>query len=375
MNRVADLSGSLRVVLRWQQGVIQRVELQSSRPQGLGRLLQQKPLMQSLTMVPLIYSLCSIAQTVAALRAAESALGLAVEPQAQQARNILLQAEKARELGIRLAHYWLNNSDQVLLLMQWFTAVSNELKWALQLNPQPVGEHDRGLVAAELKDVLTPLVGTIEELERSIVGEPIESSVGYQLRDLQKGFGDIHLSSGAKPLEHKVLTDLNRINRALVKKQAAEFSALPALDGECFETSSWSRNQDSELVMRGRVVGLNQISLRFVAMLVEMQTIPQRIALEKPDSTAFSEFEGLGVVAAARGLLIHRIVLDGSSMANCKVKDYSIVAPTEWNFHPSGTLVKMLEGVKVERERLHSLVEKLIALIDPCVAWEIEVKS
>lgn len=375
MNRVADLSGSLRVVLRWQQGVIQRVELQSSRPQGLGRLLQQKPLMQSLTMVPLIYSLCSIAQTVAALRAAESALGLAVEPQAQQARNILLQAEKARELGIRLAHYWLNNSDQVLLLMQWFTAVNNELKWALQLNPQPVGEHDRGLVAAELKDVLTPLVGTIEELERSIVGEPVESSVGYQLRDLQKGFGDIHLSSGAKPLEHKVLTDLNRINRALVKKQAAEFSALPALDGECFETSSWSRNQDSELVMRGRVAGLNQISLRFVAMLVEMQTIPERIALEKPDSTAFSEFEGLGVVAAARGLLIHRIVLDGSSMANCKVKDYSIVAPTEWNFHPSGTLVKMLEGVKVERERLHSLVEKLIALIDPCVAWEIEVKS
>lgn len=375
MNSVADLSGSLRVVLRWQQGVIQRVELQSSRPQGLGRLLQQKPLMQSLTMVPLIYSLCSIAQTVAALRAAESALGLAVEPQAQQARNILLQAEKARELGIRLAHYWLNNSDQVLLLMQWFTAVNNELKWALQLNPQPVGEHDRGLVAAELKDVLTPLVGTIEELERSIVGEPIESSVGYQLRDLQKGFGDIHLSSGAKPLEHKVLTDLNRINRALVKKQAAEFSALPALDGECFETSSWSRNQDSELVMRGRVAGLNQISLRFVAMLVEMQTIPQRIALEKPDSTAFSEFEGLGVVAAARGLLIHRIVLDGSSMANCKVKGYSIVAPTEWNFHPSGTLVKMLEGVKVERERLHSLVEKLIALIDPCVAWEIEVKS
>ena len=73
---------------------------------------------------------------------------------------------------------------------------------------------------------------------------------------------------------------------------------------------------------------------------------------------------GHGLGDAARGLLVHRVELDGDTIAR-----YQILAPTEWTFHPDGALACGLRGrpANVDHARL------LVAALDPCVTCTIEV--
>ncbi|MCO4758968.1 MAG: nickel-dependent hydrogenase large subunit [Oceanospirillaceae bacterium] len=379
MNGIANLAGKIRVDVQWRDGLIQQVQLHSSRPREITRVLQAKPLTQALAMVPMIYSMCAVAQTVASLQAAESALGVEVKPEVAHARQLLVQAETARELGLRLSQYWLVDTAQVVKLMQWFTGVSQELRWALDLNPHGSNPIEAQRISSELKAILLPLVGMESELSRLLFGDASHTPIGEQLRNVQETFGDIELTLGVLPLEVQQRADLEWIEGRLASADAVDFSALPDADGICFETGVWARNRESGLVVQGRAAGLNELTLRFLAMVSELQALPARMRSMEPHAalptgdSGQARGSGMSIVDAARGVLIHRIVLDGDSVSNCRVVDYNIVAPTEWNFHPRGTLVQMLEGVQVNRERLHSLVEKLILLVDPCVAWEIEV--
>ncbi|WP_373507775.1 nickel-dependent hydrogenase large subunit, partial [Thiocapsa sp.] len=80
---------------------------------------------------------------------------------------------------------------------------------------------------------------------------------------------------------------------------------------------------------------------------------------------------GLGRVFAARGLLAHLVrVEDG------RVRDYRILAPTEWNFHPRGVVARALESLPPgPEEQLRRQAELLITAIDPCVAFTLTYKN
>lgn len=375
MNSLADLAGKLHVYVEWHDGVITRVDLRSSRPQEITRLLQGKSLPQALAMVPMIFSLCGVAQQVAALRAAESALGLPVKPEVAEARQILVWAETARELGLRLAHNWLQEKTLVCAeLLQWFTQLKTELRWALELNPQlDTNGFDRDTAARRLEQILKPLVGSETELSQLLFGAASTTPVAQQIKQLQKSLGDVELPLGAVPLSSNMPSDLRWITEKLTGEQACAFCAQPDAEGTCYETSIWTRNREAALVQQGQHAGLNELTLRFLALVDELQALPGLIREYGEAGLAPHIEPGLGCVEAARGLLMHRIELEGDSMSDYRVADYKIVAPTEWNFHPQGTLVQMLEGAHVSRERLYTLVEKLILLVDPCVDWEIEI--
>lgn len=375
MNSLTDLAGKLHVYVEWHDDVITRVDLRSSRPHKIARLLQGKTLPQALTMVPMIFSLCGVAQQVAALRAAESALGLQIKPEVAEARQILVWAETARELGLRLAQNWLQEKTLVCAeLLQWFTQLKADLRWALALDPQlDANGFDRDTAARRLDQLLKPLVGSETELSQLLFGAASTTPVGSQIKQLQKSLGDVELALGAVPLSSNTSSDLRWITEKLTDEAAFEFCAQPDAEGTCFETSIWTRNCEAKLVQQGQHAGLNELTLRFLALVDELQVLPGLIR-EGGEAGLASHIEpGLGCVEAARGMLIHRIELEGNSMSDYRVTDYKIVAPTEWNFHPQGTLVQMLDGARVSRERLHALVEKLILLVDPCVDWEIEI--
>ena len=77
---------------------------------------------------------------------------------------------------------------------------------------------------------------------------------------------------------------------------------------------------------------------------------------------------GRTMVETARGLLMHEIVLDGERIA-----DYSIVAPTEWNFHPQGPLAGWLTGREAsDHEALRNFAACGVAALDPCVRWDLQ---
>ena len=81
------------------------------------------------------------------------------------------------------------------------------------------------------------------------------------------------------------------------------------------------------------------------------------------------EGDGLAAVQTARGLLLHRVRL-----ADGRVADYQIVAPTEWNFHPEGALVRGLVGIEARDDAgLVRSAQLVVQALDPCVACRVEV--
>ena len=59
-----------------------------------------------------------------------------------------------------------------------------------------------------------------------------------------------------------------------------------------------------------------------------------------------------------------------------KVTDYVIVAPTEWNFHPDGAFAQDMRGLEErDAERLQQLAHIEALSLDPCVAYEVEMRN
>jgi Ni,Fe-hydrogenase I large subunit len=121
------------------------------------------------------------------------------------------------------------------------------------------------------------------------------------------------------------------------------------------------------------------ILTRLVARLLELASIPRRqlqslnrlIADDSPSVIAETHQagEGLGMVEAARGRLLHRACLSAGV-----VRQYQILAPTEWNFNPRGLVAQGLLGLPCgylpELKRQASL---FIGAVDPCVGYSLEL--
>jgi Ni,Fe-hydrogenase I large subunit len=68
-------------------------------------------------------------------------------------------------------------------------------------------------------------------------------------------------------------------------------------------------------------------------------------------------------------MLLHYVRIEAGRIA-----EYLTVAPTEWNFHPQGSLVSGLIGLKEsDEERLMGTVKSYVLSLDPCVEYEIEI--
>jgi Ni,Fe-hydrogenase I large subunit len=102
---------------------------------------------------------------------------------------------------------------------------------------------------------------------------------------------------------------------------------------------------------------------RTVASLADGRVEPRVIAWSPSDG------EGVAAVHAARGLLVHR-----SRVADGRVVEHAIVAPTEWNFHPDGALARGVAGLAADDEARLVRDAMLVAQsLDPCVACIVEV--
>jgi len=81
-------------------------------------------------------------------------------------------------------------------------------------------------------------------------------------------------------------------------------------------------------------------------------------------SLALARGEGIAWCEMARGLLFHWVRLD----ADGAVRDYRVLAPTEWNFHPAGALAS--EVARLDPADT-AAAGALAAAFDPCVACAI----
>jgi len=108
-------------------------------------------------------------------------------------------------------------------------------------------------------------------------------------------------------------------------------------------------------------------------LLDSMDALAHGTDSRRVECATLAEGAGMALVRTARGALMHYVRIDHAGGAE-KVAEYLTIAPTEWNFHPQGTLVSGLTGVRAaDEEQLMEIARNWVLSLDPCVGYRIEV--
>jgi coenzyme F420-reducing hydrogenase alpha subunit len=98
-------AGEIHIELTHRAGQVRAVKIRSTRPEAARVLIGKTP-EQVLNMVPLLFSLCGNAQAYVALLACRATLELDADPEADAARECLVQLETVREHAWRILLDW-----------------------------------------------------------------------------------------------------------------------------------------------------------------------------------------------------------------------------------------------------------------------------
>lgn len=222
---------------------------------------------------------------------------------------------------------------------------------------------------------------------------------------------------GANPVPRLSGMPIEWLEQQLAGPDAAAFVAAPHWQDGCRETSPLSRAAAHPLVSALLAEFGNGLLARLAALLVELGWAASSLRAAAADpadpADAASPFNdgqsgrlpppkvervmasaatagassvlgfdpsgtgsggagvGIGLSEAARGLLVHRVVLD-----DARVQHYQVVAPTEWNFHPEGVVAQGLAAIArsgVSGAELERLARLYITAVDPCVEYQLSV--
>lgn len=390
------IEGALVIELSRQGGEVTRVAIRSSRPLGAARVLEGKDVPTALAVIPMLYSLCGIAQAGAAAQAATLASGATVVPEVQAAREMLVLLETAREHGLRILLDWPGFLDEVpqpdlpralnRMLSVAQAALFPERDAFMPVPRLAVNRSALNDLLSELDDVLAQQVfGCDAErwLENVSDAESLRAwaSTGASVaaRLVERVYRDEWMQLAASAVDFLAPIDVRALEDRLIAADAADFVAAPSLADRCCETGPLARECGQPLVYALREHYGNAMLSRIVARLVELARLPARMRArlvqpESPESDVLSAQSprpgvAIGQVEAARGRLIHRVELDRG-----KIRRYQILAPTEWNFHPRGAVAQGLSSLNaLDAARLRRQAELFINAVDPCVGYELRL--
>lgn len=364
---ISALESRIDVVLTRENARVVGVSISSSRPQLAQRLLVGNTPEKAVELAGLMFSLCGKAQRTAAQAACDAALDVVPDAALRQAR------ERAVLIELALEHAW-------RLLLDWPTQAggghSPDIETLLSLRKNSADGH---LFAETLCNVLmNQMLGESPQawLDRDFNGfmswmESGQTMLARLFADLSDG-QDIGISRVA------LLPALQEIDRDFLDKVACsalinpDFCMQPNKSGVVAETGAVSRAQHHPILSewiskKGRGVGA-----RMLARLLELAQVPEVLKSEiKPMVLSLNMNKDVGVAAVetSRGLLIHVV-----RVVDAKVADYQIIAPTEWNFHPQGTLAQSLAVLEAD-EHLGRHAQMVCQSLDPCVSYTVEVSN
>lgn len=378
--------------------------IDSSRPLGAARVLVGRPPAETARILPALFSVCATAQSAACVAALEQAQGLEPDPGVVALRRDLVEAETLREHLWRVLLDWprlLNREPDVAAMARVMDAYGR-LRGALtgaaapfapgMAKASPPDEAFARRAGLELEALVAGLVLGMEPAGwlGSVVGldalarwcEGTETLPAGLLRRL---LSEDRADLGRSPVVALPALDtgaaLAELDARLAGPEADDFVARPTWGGGPRDASPLTRTLGSPLIQDLQARLGNGILTRLAAQLLEMARIARRIArgpeTRRPCPDAEMPHEpirvsapgvGLAAVPAARGPLIHRV-----RIADARVADYRILAPTEWNFHPRGVVATGLDDLRAragdpERTRLARL---FIAAVDPCVDFDL----
>ncbi len=398
-----DPAGQLEIRVGTAQGRAV-VQVRTTRQATAARLFRGRDADAAVCLVPTVYSLCATAQAVACARAIEQARGVSPPAAIRQRRDRLIAAETVREHLWRIFLDWPQAigappdesamARAVGLYSGWRQALLTGLEPLLaasagQSGPNRPADAGAQEVEAALTELVTErifgtapgdwLVGIQDRAALRRWSEQTETTtarlIGWLIRSGRAGLGRCPVP----PLPRDIAAGLLP---ALDAGQWASFPGKPTWAGRTHETSPLTRNLARPLLTDLLDDCGNGLLSRLVAVLIEVaRLLAPRQAVELPHVSARPPFEGAadgrttgdGVgwawVPAARGLLLHRVALDGDRIA-----DYFILAPTDWNFHPQGVVASGLAAIIDQMggpAASSDLARLFVIAVDPCVRFDI----
>ena len=378
------IEGELIVRIDCRGRSVRQVTVRSTRPMIAARVLAGKTAVDAAAMVPRLFSLCGGAQGAAAAGALGAA-GASGQPFESGSREGEVMLEALQDTFWHLLIDWPNTMGSAPCATP-VAAARFQIASAMRATDGTPRFND----AVAMRELGMRLSGIAA---RAVFGMPPTGWLELADVDALETWCARRETVPAVLLGH-VLADGPTLGRSTTPLMPAVqpgellrvivpalrddpgFSQAPTWAGAPVETGGLARMRNVPLVRALQEKFGNTVVTRIVARLTELALLMQELTgTHSPTDVpprvqrmALGEGEGLAAVETARGLLLHRVC-----MHERRVVDYQIVAPTEWNFHPGGALVRGLEGLEADDEQqLIRSTRLAIHALDPCVAFRVE---
>jgi hypothetical protein len=353
------------MTLSLSEGRVASVGISARRPLGIARLAEGRDGDAVAALVPKLFALCAKAQGAAVTTALAAARGEPVAPDRAAALQGAVLAERLVELL---------RGTITSLAGPAFPSFVPALRQVIDASRRFDG------VALPAVDAVAAIEAGIDALGLS--AGCFDDDESYQrwlaapspLANLHRPMLVDDSEFGAVAVDPLAAANDAWIGTALLES-GPRFASLPDLDGRVPETGALARQADHPLIAAQR----NGLGARLLARLVEIRAAPALLRALLRSEAAPSDLmnsrqiapgTGLAAVECARGRLHHLVALDRLGL----VEHFSILAPTEWNFHPRGPLFRALQNLALrDNDADRARVERLVAAFDPCVAFSVTI--
>ena len=380
-----SLEGELIVKLGWDGQHVHNVDVRSTRPLVAARVLTGKTAADAAATVPLLYSICGGAQGAAAA-CALAAAGAAGFERANGSRDTGIVVESLQEGFWHLLIGWPNamgSDPQVtpVTAARYLIATSTRKSDGTDL----LGDADAmRALSTRLSDIATRAVFGIApalwldmpDVAALAAWSARGTTAPARLLAHMLATTALHRHGGTELMPAPSRDALLQVVVPAMRDDPA-FARTPTWAGRPVESSALTRMRKHPLVVALDAIYGHAAVTRVVARMAEIGVLLAELAGARPVAPAYSRTQsvtlghgdGLGAVETARGLLLHRVRVH----EECVV-DYQIVAPTEWNFHPDGALVRGLTGLtSTDQADLLRRARLDVHTLDPCVACRVEI--
>jgi len=380
--------GEIHIYLK--TGTNPDVQIQSSRPLQVSRLMLGKSPAEVSAIIPLLYNVCASAQSRASLLALQTTLQQPLDPAQEKARELLVTLENAREYLIRIFRDWpeLFNETVNLNLLPDILGLLPQASASLFSNGKAFTWQNNLTINAQALDDILNRLSTI--IEQQVFGIPpakwLEIDSTFDLMewaeqtDTLAARSILHINQldwsaiGQSSVQALPRMDSEQLIEKLTMGSVERFIQSPRWAGKVCETSTYTRQQGHALVKSLTKDYGNGLLPRWIARLVELASIPAQLkdltrAMSATEPTSEMYFPGLAQVETARGRLVHY-----AQVENQKITEYRILAPTEWNFHRQGLIkLALLDVLQQAPQSLNQAIRCVINIIDPCVGYQLKI--
>ncbi len=344
--------------------VIAAIEIRPRARPPLSRLFAGESPASLLNVLPRISSSCATAHQVAFLSASEAARGEEISVATRQHRIALIVAEWVAELlrSLFVRHFALDTASAAAI-----RALMGAVSMLLG-STEPSGGQVRREATARVAGALAAL-----GISNTDGAPTLASPLARRIAALEED-NTLNLV----PMQHSFLSvadDCDVIERLLA--DGAEFCHRPDLGGRTPETGVWARLMLRDRPSLDRWGPAERLKARIAEISRQCAWLQAGARVETAENGIVESYQlgpgrGAAAVESARGRLYHALELDRQG----QVSRFEFVAPTEWNFHARGPVVRSLEGaVLTARQQGQDAVRAMIASFDPCVGFTLNFRE